>query len=468
MTRLITALAILIATAFAGHSELRYIFYFIGDGMGTGHAASTASYLRDVRREEAPLMMRLPWSGHSTTHSASSPVTDSAAAGTALATGHKTRNGMLGMDADSLEVISVAKRLKYAGYGVGILTNVSADDATPGAFYAHVPNRKMYYDIASQAADSGYDFFAGSGWKGSVDKKGSPTDLPTLFARNGYVTVRGMEQFDTVTAPKVVLLNTDSTRLADVGYTIDSIGGLSLPEMTSAAIRHLERVSPERFFMMVEGGNIDWAGHANDGATIIKEVMNFNEALQIAYDFYRAHPDETLIVVTADHETGGMALGNNFLNYNANLALIDRQTVSKDEFNNTVEAMLLSRRNYTWDDLRDELAELFGLGTDIPLTPAQEEELHKAFKVTFEDRTTDRTATYYKNYSPFVMTTFRILNDHYGLGFTTGNHSGNMVPVYAVGKGAELFTGMYDNVEIPAKIIEASGTEAKQLHSLLR
>lgn len=454
LTLALTAMA-LTATA----DDAKYIFYFIGDGMGTGHAAATESYLRDVRHQPAPLMMTLPVGGQSSTYSASSPVTDSAAAGTALATGSKTRNGMLGMGPDTTEVTSIAKRLKDAGFGIGLLTTVAPDDATPAAFYAHVPNRKMYYEIGVQAAGSGVDFIAGSNWRGATRKDGTPTDLAEHFAKGGYTTVRGAAALDTVKADKVVLLNTDSLRLADVGYTLDSIGGVSLPEMTAAAISHLQRVNPERFFMMVEGGNIDWAGHANDGATIIKEVMNFNEALQLAYDFYLAHPAETLIIVTADHETGGMALGNNFLYYDANLALIDRQRVSKDEFNTSIEAMLDSKRDYSWSDIRDELRELFGFWGEIKLTDAQNAELEDAYRQTFEDRTEERTKTYYKFYSPLVMTVFRILQDHYGLGFTTGNHSGNMVPVYAVGAGAEKFAGFYDNIDIPVKIMEASGVK---------
>lgn len=334
--RPLLTLALAASTLAVAAEDAKYVFYFIGDGMGTGHAAATESYLRDVRHREAPLMMRLPVAGQISTCSSSSPVTDSAAAGTALASGSKTRNGMIGMDSDTTEVTSIARRLKYAGYGVGLLTTVAPDDATPAAFYAHVPNRKMYYEIGAQAADSGVDFIAGSNWRGARRKDGTVTDLDSLFAKGGYTTVRGTAGLDTITARRIVVLNTDSLRLSDVGYTIDSIGCVSLPEMTAAALRHLKRVSPDRFFMMVEG-NIDWAGHANDGATIIKEVINFNDALQLAYDFYTEHPDETLIIVTADHETGGMAIGNNFLDYDANLSLVDRQRVSKDEFNNSIE-----------------------------------------------------------------------------------------------------------------------------------
>ena len=175
---------ILASILFSGFTNLnaqegpKYIFYFIGDGMGMGHVAATQAYNRMILGSEEPLlMMQFPVAGMLTTHSASSPVTDSAAAGTALATGYKTKNGMLGMDTDSVAVESIAAQLFSKGYGIGLVTSVPPDDATPGAFYAHVPNRGMYYDITVQAAQSGYQFLGGSKLRGTTDKEGNPNDL---------------------------------------------------------------------------------------------------------------------------------------------------------------------------------------------------------------------------------------------------------------------------------------------------
>lgn len=440
-------------SAMAG--DAKYIFYFIGDGMGAGHAMAAESYMRDIKKADTPLMMAFPVTGLISTYSASSPVTDSAAAGTALSTGSKTRNSMLGMDADTTEVYSIARTLRQDGYGIGLVTNVAPDDATPGAFYAHVPNRKMYYEIGCQAAESGYAFISGSNWRGLRDKQGKPTDLPERFAEAGYVTVRGTAGLDTITSAKMVMLSPDSAAY-DLGYTIDRHDpqALTLVDMTKACLDQMLRVSPDRFFMMVEGGNIDWAGHANEAAAVIKEVSHFNDALAVAYEFYKKHPDETLIVVTADHETGGMGLGTTFTGYNLRLDLIDHQKKSKDLFNRDIEAMLKSRRIYTFDDVKDMLTEDFGMYTAIPVTEKQDAALREAFKQTFVDRdNSERTVTYYKSYSPLVMETFRILGDHYGIGFTTGEHSGCFVPLYAVGAGAQDFTGFYDNTQVPVKIL---------------
>ena len=168
----------------AGFSNLsaqeapKYIFYFIGDGMGMGHVLATQTYNRMILNSQDPLlMMQFPVAGMLTTYSASSPVTDSAAAGTALSSGYKTKNGMLGMNTDSIAVESIAAQLFANGYGVGLITSVPPDDATPGAFYAHVPNRNMYYDITVQAAQSGYHFLGGSKLRGTTDKDGNPNDL---------------------------------------------------------------------------------------------------------------------------------------------------------------------------------------------------------------------------------------------------------------------------------------------------
>ncbi|MDE6394657.1 MAG: alkaline phosphatase, partial [Duncaniella sp.] len=340
------------AAAYAAEAP-KYVFYFIGDGMGMAQALSAQVYNRTVLNNAEPiLMMQFPVVSQSTTHSASSSVTDSAAAGTALSTGSKTKNGMLGMDADTTAVVSIAKELFDRGYGVALVTSVSPDDATPGAFFAHVPKRSMFYEIGKQMAECGYDFIAGSTLRGTKDKDGNPNDLIPAFAANGVDIAYGLDQLKDKKSSRVLLLNPENITVSDIGYTIDSIqGAMTLPAMTVAAMDHLAGNGRDRFFMMVEGGNIDHAGHSNDGGTIIKEVLNFNQALKHAYDFYLAHPDETLIVVTADHETGGMALGNNDMGYKLNLKYIDYQRISKDSFADFCASMRRSRRIFDWPDM---------------------------------------------------------------------------------------------------------------------
>ncbi|MDE7125770.1 MAG: alkaline phosphatase [Muribaculaceae bacterium] len=465
-SKLIAIVAFTLATAlstFAADKSPRYIFYFIGDGMGTGQVMSAQTYNRMVRNDKRPLVMtQFPVTSLAYTFSASSPVTDSAAAGTALATGNKTKNGMLGMDADSIAVTSMAELLKQNGFGIGLVTSVAPDDATPGAFYAHVPYRGMYYEIEKQAAASGFEFIAGAGLRGLKDSNGNPTDIKEIFRQNDVEIVYGTDGLTETDSRKVLLLSPDTLSPNNIGYTIDSIeGSMTLPKYTQACLDHMMRVSPDKFFMMVEGGNIDHAGHANDGGAIVKEVINFDEALEIAYDFYLNHPDETLIVVTADHETGGMSVGCSYTGYNAFLNYVDYQKVSKEQFSAFCKAIYRSRRIFTWDDMKEYLSENLGFWSHLPVSESQEQTLKEKFDSTFELRNSADTNTLYANFNAFSVEVFNIFNNIAGLGFTTGNHSGNPVPVYAIGVGSELFANGQDNTLIPEKILSTVGLTLK-------
>lgn len=434
----------------------KYIFYYIGDGMGMGPVMAAESYWRDIRGEKTPLtMMQMPVVGWTRTFSASSPVTDSAAAGTALSTGAKTRNGMLGQDADSTDVISIARIFKDRGMGVGVITSVAADDATPGAFYAHVPYRKMFYDIDCDLAASGYDFIAGAGIQGLTDKKGHPTDVSDRLKAEKVQIVRGPGEIGKIGDGRVLLLNYEGSEPSNIGYTIDSIGSatLNLPQMTRACLAHLERRSPDGFFMMVEGGNIDHALHGNDGGAAIKEVLNFDEALAVAFDFYKAHPEETLIVVTADHDTGGMTVGNSYLSYDARLGLFDSQRISKEAFNTYCKSLPDNGKNYTWDEMKNFLSEKLGFFGAVEVSGEQERELQKRFEETFHLHSSTDQKTLYASFNAFAVEVFRILNNAAGIGFTTTSHTGNPVPVFAAGVGADAFKGFNNNSELPRHIL---------------
>lgn len=427
----------------------KYVFYFIGDGMGMGHVMAAQSYNREVLKNNQPiLMMQFPVVSMVITYSASSRVTDSAAAGTALSTGYKTNNGMLGVTPDSVPVTSVARYLKDAGWGIGVITTVAPDDATPGAFYAHQPSRSMAYEIDKEMAASGYEFVAGSKLKGTKDNAGNPTDIYSHFVQNNVAIVKGIDALKDVDSRRVVLLNKDSLD-SNVGYTIDSIEGtLTLPAMTQACLDHLTKHSPDQFFMMVEGGNIDYAGHSNDGGAVVKEVLNFNDAIKIAYDFYLAHPDETLIVVTADHNTGGMSVRY------GDISLVDCQHMSKDRFAGYTKSLLNSRRIYTWEDMKAELSNRFGFWNKIKISKEQEAKLVEKFETTFNLRNSADQKTLYNSFDEFAVEVFNIINNKTGFGWIATGHTGDPVPLFAIGRGAYEFMGVHDNTEIP-KIIKS-------------
>lgn len=456
MKKFLLAFAALTALSMHAADAPKYIFYYIGDGMGMGPSVATEMYNRQVLGNDTPItMMQFPVAGFCLTYSASSPVTDSAAAGTALSTGFKTKNGMLGMTPDSVPVYSVARALQHEGYGIGIATSVAPDDATPGAFYAHVPHRSMYYDIGVDAAHSGYQFLAGAGLRGVRDRNGDETDLLDIMKQNNVEVVYGRDGMAKATSEKVFLLADPGTDPGNIGYTIDSIAGaMTLPFIAQSCLDHLEKVSPDKFFMMIEGGNIDHALHANDGGAAIKETINFNEALAIAYQFYKAHPDETLIIVTADHDTGGMSIGNKHTGYNAHLELIDYQKVSKEEFEVYCRSILHNKAIYKWQDMKQYLTDNFGFWKYIKLNADQEKSLEDKFNKTFELRNSEDQKTLYANFNAFAVEVFKVFNDCAGIGFIATSHTGNPVPVFAVGVGADRFKALNNNIEIPHTIME--------------
>ncbi|MEG1587669.1 MAG: alkaline phosphatase, partial [Bacteroidales bacterium] len=283
--------------------------------MGFNHVHATELYLAALSgsQDSSLLFTKFPYAGIVKTFSKNKSITDSAAAGTALSTGVKTINGTIGMDsAMQCSLQNVAESAHAFGRPVGILSTVSIDHATPAAFYAHKPLRSSFYEIGSDLPVSGYEFFAGAGFIDPGNRKHKKgVNLFDQVIENGYTVIRGMQAYrqHPKDVDKIILLQEESCNSDCVPFAIDrKAGDLSLPEMTKEAIDFLYARNAG-FFMMVEGGMIDWAAHSNDAATTFREVIDFDHAIRNAFDFYKAHPDSTLIVVTADHETGGLGIG---------------------------------------------------------------------------------------------------------------------------------------------------------------
>lgn len=446
MRKLFLVLTFMLAAIVSASASVKYVFFFIGDGMGIGHVMAAETYNRTVLGNDQPLlMMQFPVTSMAMTYSANNIVTDSAAAGTALATGEKTNNYMIGVRPDSTAVISLASQLKAAGYGVGVVTSVAFDDATPAAQYAHQPNRNMYREICADGARSGFDFIAGAY---THDVKNSEA-IFSDFADNGYAVAHGLKALEGVkSAQKILLTAGNPKKENDLEFTIDSVPGMmTLRDMTAAGLEHLLRVSPDGFYMMVEGGNIDHAGHANDGATVIKEILNFQQSIRVAYDFYLQHPEETLIVVTADHNTGGLSLGVDKGDGRVPLHLIDCQRISKDRFND----FCVAHKDYTWEEIKAAMGEKLGLWTVIPVTEDEEARMKAAYDLMGTKKDLSQK-TLYKEFFSFSAIVYDILNHKYGIGFTTFSHAGNPVPVFAIGEGCEVFSRLNNNVEIPLKM----------------
>lgn len=345
MKKIILSFSILLAFCFISIDSLgqhkgmnrqaKYVFMFIGDGMSQSHVSMAEAYLatkRDVIGNDLLSFSKFPTVALVSTFSLNSYITDSAAAGTALSTGSKTDNGMLGADTKGNKFKSISYKIHEKGIPVGIVSSVTLDHATPASYYAISDKRGDYYDISLQLPLSGFEFFGGGGFVNPTGKEKNLTDIYKIIREKGYKIARGVAELKGVRKEdKVVLLQTNGKE-GDLPYAIDrKDGDLALKDVVSAAIKHL--YSDKGFFIMAEGGKIDWAAHSNDGKTDILEVLDFADAVEVAYQFYLKHPNETLILVTADHDTGGMALGGG-KGYTLNLNALDNQSssieVSKD------------------------------------------------------------------------------------------------------------------------------------------
>lgn len=443
----------------------KYVFYFIGDGMGLNQVVATQYYLRSCEGQLGitPLCFaQFPYTGIATSYSASSDVTDSAAGGTALATGHKSYNGAIGVANDGTPVISIAERAHRHGAKVGVATSVTINHATPASFYAHQKSRNDYYEIGSQLPTSGFEFFAG----GDLAEHTNPDDLsaPHLYdlAREaGYAIVRGYDEYAGLDGEvdKVMLIQQADMVENTIPYAIDARkGDLTLTQITTAAIDHLyDSKHKEGFFLMVEGGKIDYACHANDAAATLLEVVDFDNTIRVAYEFYRQHPKETLIVITADHETGGFTLGNG--SYALSFGTLQSQKVSQAGFSRIVNRMRHeSKDNVTWEQMQKALTDNFGFWDTIALSELDEKALRSEYERSFKgDKNVKMTESLYYRDEPISALAVRILNRIAMVSWPVGSHTAAYVPVFAVGNGAERFGGQMDNTDIPKRIAEVAG-----------
>ncbi|MEJ5316599.1 MAG: alkaline phosphatase [Tenuifilum sp.] len=461
-----TLLTILLAIAMAScgkhEPKAKYVFYFIGDGMGVSHVTLAKLYADSVLHDSTAMSFtRFPVTSLSTTYAHNRYVTCSAAAGTALSTGTKTSINTIGLTYDRTDTLySIAKKFKEAGKKVAILTSVSIDHATPAAFYAHVGSRGSYYDIAKQLLKSNYDFFASGGF---LEPYGTKTDsnavsVYELGKVRGYQFTSSLTEVDSLVAAgakSIVYSAPNPAPSSTLQYEIDrSESDVSLADITRKAIEVVD--NPNGFFIMVEGGKIDWAAHDNDAATVIHEVLAFARAIDVALEFYRKHPHETLIVVTADHETGGLSIGNRENKYDFHVKLLHYQTASKERLHKVIAELREQNPKAKFDDLLKFLADKTGLSKDIELNENNIKMLKDAYNVAFKGLKSNEKTTYSET-DPISKVSIQILNSKAAVGWTSGSHTGQPVPVFAIGSGQQLFVPLLDNTDIPKNIARAAG-----------
>ena len=428
----------LLAQADTAHP--RYVFLFIGDGMSIPQRSIAEEFSKQVGR--GPLAINsLPMQALTRTSSANAIITDSAAAATAIACGEKTGNGQLGLSADlSRKLVSCAEVARDNGRKIGIITSVTINHATPAGFYAHQPSRGLLYRIGLDLVDSHFDFFGGGGFSGQHDKTDDEQykgNLYDLAANAGYTLARSREALLALPAdtPKTLALYGEGA----LPYAIDGDANApSLADFTRKCVEILSHDNPNGFFIMVEGGAIDYRGHANDAAGNLREVLAFDDAVKVALDFAEAHPRETLVVTTGDHETGGMTMGFANAGYGLNLLLLENQKCTPETFDARLKKAKAERADFSFEDAKALLARDFGF-------LFQEEK--KEDKMFIRPEEAKKLEEAYQNGSLGTAAKL-ILQNKAGIGWSSGNHTALPVLTTAKGPGAERFGGFLENTDI--------------------
>ena len=480
----------------------KYIFLFIGDGMSYPQVQATNYYLSANAQESEDIltsknnltMMNFPVAGSAQTYDSTSFCPDSASTATSISTGHKTYSGTINMDETMTTAYeTIAEKLKdQLGYKVGILTSVNLNHATPAAFYAHQASRNSYYEIGLEMVESGFDYFAGGALLQPTGAEEDQQDLYEVAAEAGYTVVKTQAEAEALTAEdgKVVVIDENLADSDAMSYDMDlEEGQWALADYVDKGIEMLSADNEEGFFMMVEGGKIDWACHANDAGSTITDTIALDNAVEKAVEFYNEHPDETLILVTGDHETGGLSIGFAGTDYDTFLTNLNNQKISYAKFDSDYVAGY--KENGTdFETVMADVTELFGLtapaanaeeqtaemdsaddhketdasGT-LEMTQYEYEKLQAAYEETMarvneeESEVSQEEYLLYGSYEPLTVTITHILNNKSGIDFSSYAHTGLPVEVFAMGVGQDEFGGYYDNTDIYNKMAALTGVE---------
>lgn len=487
----------------------KYVFLFIGDGMSYPQIQLTNYYKSAVSNQSSAKtvsvdgenktvlqsqnnlsMMDFEIAGSAQTYDSTSFAPDSASTATSIATGHKTWSGSINVSEDfKTEYETIAEKLKeQKDYKIGVISSVNITHATPAAFYAHQASRNSYYEIGLELIESNFDYFAGGEFNKRTTEDGTG-DLHQLAQEAGYKVVTTQAEAEALKPEdgKVIVIEENLADGNAMPYNIDlQDGQWSLADYVEKGIEMLD--NDNGFFMMVEGGKIDWACHANDAASTIQDTIALDNAVQKAVEFYNEHPDETLIIVTGDHETGGLTIGYAGTNYDTFLTNMDSQKISYAKFDEEYVSGYKDNKT-SFDDVMIDITSLFGLqppvagGNDgssqkdnadshpesgdtgaLVLTQYEYDQLKAAYDETMsrtgeEQEFSQAEYVLYGSYEPLTVTITHILNNKSGINFGSYAHTGLPVEVLVKGAGAEQFDGYYDNTEIFNKL--ASLTQVK-------
>lgn len=403
------------------NGKVKNVIYMIPDGFSSNYAANYRVY----KGENAVWDDHLK--GMFTTKSANSDITDSAAAGTAMATGVKTNNGVVGLDAEGNKLETILDAAEEDGKSSGLVATSTITHATPASFVAKVESRNNETEIARQYLESEVDVFLGGGKNNFLpEKEGGNQEDPNLIEQaeeNGFEIIETQDEMNNVD------VDVDNGEGLLGLFAADAMAPElhrgeteepSLAEMTETAIDVLKE-DKDGFFLMVEGSQIDWAGHANDAGYAMSEVEAFELAVEAAKDFAK-EDGKTLVLVAGDHETGGMTTGSKG-SMDLNADILPQVTATGD---------------YIASQLNDDLSNV-----------SEVVENHTGLSLTEEEVTFIKEAN--DNHALAINT---VVSDRANVGWTSTNHTGADIPIYAFGAQAEKFVGFHDNTDLPKILAE--------------
>ena len=423
----ILLLAVLSHSVVAANTP-KNIIMMVGDGMGPAYTTAYRMYADDPSTPEVEQTVfdRLLVGMSSThPHKDSGFVTDSAAGATALSAGVKTYNGAIGVDANKKPVQTVLEFAKLKGLKTGIAVTSQINHATPASFGAHNASRQNYDQIADSYFDERangqfvFDVMLGGGWKYYIRED---RNLVEQFKSAGYQYIDKISQLNTLSTGKPLL-----GLFADSGMTwaLDSVNKMRLPALTKAAIQQLE--NDQGYFLLIEASQIDWAGHSNDIGSAMAEMHDLAVTLEWLEYYIAGNPD-TLMVLTADHSTGGLTIGANG-NYSWKPEWIKNLKASPTE----IAKQLVSEKNK-------------GLvASDLLGFALTQEEVNSLNLIESNEP------------KSFYKAICKILDERSDTGWTTSGHTGVDVQIFARGKASERFNGHLDNTQIGQILFELLG-----------
>lgn len=406
----------------------KYLFLLIGDGMGP-------NIVKLYRQQMGKTSFdRLGTPIETGTNNVVGRTTDSAASGTALACGIKTYNGAIGVDKNGNPVMSLAKILQQRGMKIAIISSVAINDATPGTHYGNRITRHDGSGIISDMFVSDFDFFGVSGFKRPDEL--TDKDLFFMFKRNGYTVLKDQ---------KLDLLKKENKNVYIASTRAGSKSPATLAQVTMKAVELLD--NPNGFFMMVEGGAIDGFNHRNEASGMIKEMIEFDKTIGAVLDFAAKHPEDTLVVVTADHDTGGIQLNGNvpvgFWKKPANYSKIEKDI-------NKMRAAKVSKEEIIKHVCKN-------IGIEVP-TGAAAKTISDAADRFLAGKLTEKGSMYGK-YNPLLIAVFREFDKQNNYRYTTFGHTPTKVLTFSVGNGKKYFTAPLENSDVPRRISLAATGE---------